>query len=95
MKKLLARLVVIAAAATIVVVSAEAYAGWKMYDNFNSGVIDPNRWTMDTSSAIITVEGGRAKFEHLAGHPADSASLGIMTSTRGGGMKNREPLKAD
>jgi len=77
MKKFLLFVVAIAAVAAMVVLPSEASAGWKLYDNFNSGVIDPNRWTIDSSSADISVEGGRAKFVHIEGHPADSAWLGI------------------
>ena len=64
----------------MVVLSAEAYdckGRWILYDNFNSRVIDTNRWTIDSSSADISIEGGRAKFVHIPGKPGDSAWLGI------------------
>ncbi len=80
MKKLLPCLVAIAIAAAIVVLSAEAYADWILYDNFNSGVIDLNRWTIDASSASISIVGGRVKFVHQPGHAGDSAGLIIKIS---------------
>ena len=49
--------------------------GWRLYDNFNSGGIDPAKWSIDQSSAIITVENGMAKFVHQSGHPNDSSWL--------------------
>jgi hypothetical protein len=48
--------------------------GWRLYDNFNSEVIDPAKRTIDTSSANITVENGMAKFVHT-GPPNDSSWL--------------------
>ena len=78
MKKFLLFWVVIAVVATMVGLSAEAYdckGRWILYDNFNSGVIDPNRWTIDSSSADISIDAGRAKFVHLQGHSNDSAWL--------------------
>jgi hypothetical protein len=80
MKKFLRFLVAISVVATIGVLSSEGYAGewgWRLYDNFKSGTIDPNRWTIDSSSANISIVGGKAKFEHLQGHANDSAWLGI------------------
>lgn len=57
-------------------VYAQTYV-WKPYDNFNSGVIDPNKWDIDDSSATITIENGMAKFVHNPGFDGDSAWLKI------------------
>jgi hypothetical protein len=84
MKKLLVCLVVIVVVATIALLSVQGYAGtsgwrwprWRLYDNFNyPGPPDPNRWNIDDSSATITIENGRAKFVHEAGHEDDSSFL--------------------
>ncbi len=55
---------------------------WVKYDDFSSGVINPDKWTVDSSSAIITVEdigdGNMAvKFAHQPGYPGDSSWLYI------------------
>jgi hypothetical protein len=66
-------------------VSAQTYV-WKKYDDFNSGVIDTNKWDIDNSSAAISIENGKAKFVHNPGFPGDSAWLKIkkkQTNVRG------------
>jgi hypothetical protein len=50
---------------------------WMPYDNFNSGVIDPKKWDIDSSSATISIENGKAKFVHNPGFPGDNAWLEI------------------
>ena len=55
--------------------STSALAGWELYDDFSSGTIDTQRWNVDNSSAIISVENGQAKFIHQSGHPNDSGYL--------------------
>ena len=51
-------------------------ADWQLYDDFNSGsTIDETKWNIDDSSGTISVEDGRAKFVHEAGHPEDSLYL--------------------
>lgn len=57
-----------------------ALAGWELYDDFSAGSIDTSKWSVDDSSATITVEGGRAKFVHNSGNPNDTSSLGILDS---------------
>jgi|GEM_PF-4293345 len=57
-----------------------AYAGFELYDNFDSGVIDPTKWVVHDSSATITVEGGRAKFVHNPGFPNESSWLQFKQS---------------
>ena len=85
-------------------VYAQTYR-WVKYDDFNSGVINPNKWTIDDSSAEITIEGGRAKFLHLADHPNDPAWLrvkkgivnvwGIKTTIEFEGCNFADPEKRD
>ena len=58
--------------------STYSYAGWELYDDFNSGQIVPEKWVFDDSSASITVENGRVKFVHQEGHPNDSSWLKII-----------------
>lgn len=82
MKKYIPLLVVMVVIATLVL-AVEGYAKgpkWILYDNFNSGEIDSNLWTIDSSSADISIEEGRAKFVHIPGNPNDSAWLGIKVS---------------
>ena len=78
MKKLFFILVSLTIIVTLSLLSVEGYAGsleWRKYDNFNSGVIDPDRWDVDDSSADISIVDGRARFEHLAGEVyADDSS---------------------
>ena len=54
------------------------HAGWDLYDDFNSGSIDPQKWSIKNSSADITVENGRAKFIHKIGIPNDSSYLTVL-----------------
>lgn len=56
--------------------NVNAQQTWQLYDDFSSGTIDLNKWYIDDSSATITIENGRAKFVHLAGHGSDSSWLG-------------------
>ncbi len=53
------------------------FAGSRMvlYDNFNSGSIDRDKWDVDDSSASISVKNGRAKFVHDVRKPGDSSWL--------------------
>ena len=37
-----------------------ARADWQLYDDFNSGSIDPQKWEVDDSNATIIVENVRA-----------------------------------
>ena len=46
-----------------------------LYDNFNSGTINPNLWDLDQSSATITPEDGRVKIVHDLTLPNDSSWL--------------------
>jgi hypothetical protein len=57
-------------------ISAQTYI-WKKYDDFNSGVINPDKWLIDNSCASISIENGRVKFEHLYGFLNDSAWLAV------------------
>jgi len=57
-------------------VSAQTYV-WKKYDDFNSGAIDTNKWDTDASSAVISIENGKAKFVHRPGFAGDNAFLTI------------------
>ena len=87
MKKLLFILVSLTIIVTLSLLSVEGYAGsleWRKYDNFNSGVIDPDRWDIDSSSADISIVDGRAKFEHRAGvqFADDSSWLEIKKGRR-------------
>lgn len=75
MKKVFYYMVWIAAVVAISLASAEVYAGWQLYDDFNSGVIDPTLWDIDDSSATITPASGAVRFEHHPGFPEDSSWL--------------------
>jgi hypothetical protein len=53
-------------------------AGWQLYDDFNSGKIDNQKWFVDDSCANISIENGEAKFVHNPGYPFDSSWLQII-----------------
>ena len=44
-----------------------ARAGWILYDNFESGDIDPDKWDSYECSATISIQDGKAKFDHKMG----------------------------
>jgi len=52
-----------------------SYADWELYDDFNSGQIDTQRWRIPESSTVITVENGRVKFVHQKGNANDNSWL--------------------
>ncbi|MDB4442791.1 hypothetical protein N9219_05165 [bacterium] len=64
--------------AIIFAFSTNALAGWEPYDDFSSPGIDWQRWSIDNSSATISVENEQAKFVHQSGHPGDSAYLNLI-----------------
>jgi len=84
MKKLLSCMVTIAIIATIALIPAEGYSQptWRLYDNFNKETIDPDRWDIDKSNATITIEAGKAKFDHPAGDPNSSNWLIIKKGSK-------------
>jgi len=76
MKKSLLCLVLSGLFMILPVMVIDAYAGdWILYDDFESGAIDTSKWNVDDSSANISVEGGRARFDVLSGPTNDSSSL--------------------
>lgn len=79
MKKLMVVGILLASFVVLFQLGGNGYAAqkWKLYDNFNSGVINEDKWYIDDSSAIITIEDGKAKFEHLLDSANDSAWLSI------------------
>ena len=54
-----------------------ANAQWQLYDDFNSGAINPGLWNVVDPSAVISVENGMAKFVHQAAFPNISSWLMI------------------
>jgi len=53
-----------------------AHAGWKKYDDFSSGSVDPARWsTTHCSSAFISVENGKLRIDHQPNNPNISCWL--------------------
>jgi hypothetical protein len=69
--------------------TAYAQENWQLYDDFNSGQIDPQKWEIDDSSATITVDNGRAKFVHQEGYVRDGSYLYITQ-----GLKTIKGIKA-
>ncbi len=64
----------------------EAFAGrknWVLYDDFTSNNIDTERWIINSISADITVEDGKAKFVHIPGKAGISAWLRIKENPEG------------
>lgn len=55
-----------------------ANAEWRLYDDFESGSIDTQKWDVDDSSATISIENGEARFDHKAGYREDSSWLKIL-----------------
>ena len=51
------------------------HRGWVLYDNFNSGSINPDLWDIDDTSADIFVENGRVRFNHNTAEEGDSSWL--------------------
>ena len=49
--------------------------GWVLYDNFNNGVINEDKWDIDDSSATISIENGEARFDHDLNNWNDSSWL--------------------
>ncbi|KKL11912.1 hypothetical protein LCGC14_2541030, partial [marine sediment metagenome] len=70
-------------AMSLMILPGTSFAGWVLYDNFNSGTINPAKWNIDNSSATITVVNGRVKFNHRTGTAGDSAWLSIKQNPRG------------
>jgi hypothetical protein len=68
-------LVIVLTISVILPLNGFAGSEWVLYDNFNSGSINPDLWDVDESSATITVENGRAKFVHDVSIPNDSSWL--------------------
>lgn len=74
---------IFAISALIFCSNVSAQQTWQLYDDFSSGTIDLNKWYIDNSSAIITIENGRAKFVHQAGHASDSSWLELAKMIAG------------
>lgn len=55
-----------------------ADAGWILYDNFDSDVIDTEKWRIDDSSADISIENGEVRFSHKQGYKRVSSWLIII-----------------
>jgi hypothetical protein len=62
--------------------AVQAQTDWQLYDNFNSDQIDPTKWEIDNSSADITIENGKAKFEHKSGFANDSSYLYLIKNPK-------------
>jgi hypothetical protein len=80
MKKFFYYMVGITVVVAISLASVEVYAGWELYDDFNSGVIDTTRWDIDESSATIIPVFGAVGFVHNPGFPRDSSWLSFKQS---------------
>lgn len=64
MKKLLSYVFLVVATLVFSMASVPAYAEWKLYDDFNSGIIDEDKWARSGGTADITIENGMVKFVH-------------------------------
>ncbi len=75
MKKISSCAVAIAVGMVLSLLGTSALAGkWQKYDDFDSGVIDTQKWIIDDSSATITVEDGKAKFVFPNGGQANDSN---------------------
>jgi hypothetical protein len=72
------------------------YAGWVLYDDFNSGVIDPSKWaiTNKPNVATVSVENGAAKFVFNTNYPNTSFFMNMIQDT-GKIMGIRAKVKID
>ena len=77
MRKKITFLYILGMSALILCSKVYGQDNWQLYDDFNLGTIDPNKWDLDDSSAIVTIENGRVKFMHQAGNASDSSWLTI------------------
>lgn len=76
---MLKRMLIIVVSVTFIVgVSSLADAGWELYDNFDSGAVDPQKWAVDDTCATISIENQQAKFVHAPGYERDSSWLQII-----------------
>jgi hypothetical protein len=67
----------------LLVLACNTFAGWELYDDFNSGSsFETDKWSLDTSSANISIENGEAKFVHLPGRPNDSSWLILVKNPK-------------
>ena len=80
MKKLFCYIIAIMVIAVIPIASEEVYAGWELYDDFNSGIIDPTLWYIDDYSGTITPIFGAVRFEHHPGNPRVGTWLSFKQS---------------
>ncbi len=53
-------------------------ADWELYDDFSSGILDPQKWNNSSSVSTITVENQRVKIVHFAGYPNQSGYLVLL-----------------
>jgi len=80
MRNVFAYKIVIIVASFFFYSNVYAQSGWELYDDFSAASIDTQKWSVDDSSATITIENGRAKFVHNAGNPIDISFLSILDS---------------
>ena len=55
-------------------------AGWELYDDFNSGTLDTQKWNNKSTVSTITIENQRVKIIHNAGFPNESGYLNMTQS---------------
>lgn len=65
------------AAGLVFALSHLSFAAWELYDNFNSGMIDLQKWRVDDSSAVISIDIDKIKIVHQEGHANDSSWIVI------------------
>ena len=74
----------------VIIFGSTGFAGedWQLYDDFSSGAIDTGKWSVDDSSATISIDNGRAKFVHsgTSGQP-DSSWLEFKNPAMIAGIK--------
>jgi len=66
---------VVAALAALLLPTLAFSGYWVLYDDFSTGFINQKLWSVDDSSATISVVDGKARFEHHEGFPSDSSWL--------------------
>jgi len=81
MKKIITAMAIVLFLLSFIALPSESAAkkyrcrGWVLYDNFNKGTIDEDKWDIDDSSATISIENGEAMFVHNLNKPNDSSWL--------------------
>ena len=85
MKRCACLLVIVIVLGFLAWIPADAEMGrpWVLYDDFDSGIIDPNLWEIDNSSAKVEIEEGKLKITHHPNTAGVSSGLRFKANPEG------------